>query len=791
MALQTIFGADAIRAATILAREGADGFADMSKSVNKSGAAASTANARMKGFGGAMEYLKGSIDSFLIGAALPFLDSLSGMVRWVADLISMVGSLPAPIRNAAIGFAAVLAATGPLLLIVSKLLPVFGMLGTVLGALASPIGLVVAAVVGLAAAFAFDWGGVRTQFVGLVNSLADMAGIDLGGIGDALQSLGKYLHAAATDGDALNDWLTHLPEPIQPAVQALGGLVASVGDLVRTGDLGAFVAEIQAIDWGGALGAVGDALTKLRDGVAEKLKAIPWADALSTAAGWLDGLKNGVVSAIQGIPLAAAMAAAGDFLANLWGAVVGAIQSIPWLSYLGAAGDFLGGLTRGVINRIKTINWGALLAAAGDFLAGLWRNVVGALGRIPWGAALATAAKWLDNLKERVISAILGIDWAGALTASGDVFAGLSVAVAGALGGLNLGEATPALNSASAAFTGIASAMDTAREAFAGLMVQVAPVAAALATFLAPALGRLQEAVLSLPDKFATLIPKLQELGGAIGELMQALAPFVLLIGAGLAVAVNFGINSLTATFETLPAILGAIIDQVTAIIKLISSTLNGTVAIVKGILEGNWKGAWSGAEQVAQGFIDYFRGNFARLGTFVEAVAHRLVDPILNTLRDLGIDVVPIFNNIRKTFQDMWNKVVETFKPVTDAISNVRAALESFVAWVQGLKIQPPWANWGAPPNANSGYNAPLPNNGNQPVDITPPPPSTSVEDLAGSSMSGSSARIPTDFGGGWADYAGVGAGLVPVVGPVYVTNEIDLNALAWQVAQLLNRRR
>lgn len=789
MALSTIFGADAIRAATILAREGADGFTDMSKAVNKGGAAAATANARMKGFGGAVEYLKGSIDSFLINAALPFLDSLSGMVRYVADLISLVGNLPAPVRNTAIAIGAVLAATGPLLLIVSKLIPVFGMLGTVLGAIASPIGLVVVAVGALVAAFATDFMGVRTAVMGMVDSLLEMAGVDLGGVIDGVQSLGKYLAAAATDGDALNDWLTHLPEPIQPAVMALGQLVAAFGGLVQTGDLGAFIADIQAIDWGGALGAVGDALTKLKDGIAEKLKAIDWGGALATAAGWLDGLKQGIINRITTINWGGLLVGAGDILKNLWSNIAGALGRIPWQSMFASAAGWLDGLKQGIVNRITTINWGALLQQAGDFLAGLWRNIVAALGRIPWGTALSTATKWLDNLKERVIAAIQGIKWADALTAAGDVFAGLGTALGGALGGLNLGETTPALDSASAAFTGIASAMDTARGAFNSLLVAVAPVAAALAAFLAPALARLQESVLTLPDKFATLIPKLQELGGAIGELTQALAPFVMLIGAGLAIAVDFGINTLTATFETLPAILGVIIDQVTAIIKLISSTLNGTVAIIKGILEGNWKGAWDGAQQVAQGFIDYFRGNFSRLGTFVEAVARRLVDPIKNTLRDLVGDVVPIFNNIRKTFEDWWNKVVDTFKPVTDAITAVRDAMQNLIDWISKLKITWPWEginppSWwtgggdgGTPPSAGGQTSSPT----TTPTTGAPLPPNNQIfdpyTDMDGSSMFGSA------FG-----MAGAGA---PLVGPVYVTNEVDLNALAWQVLQLLNRRR
>jgi TP901 family phage tail tape measure protein len=48
-ALSTIFGADAIRAATILTNSGAEGWTAMEAAVNKSGAAQEAANARMRG----------------------------------------------------------------------------------------------------------------------------------------------------------------------------------------------------------------------------------------------------------------------------------------------------------------------------------------------------------------------------------------------------------------------------------------------------------------------------------------------------------------------------------------------------------------------------------------------------------------------------------------------------------------------------------------------------------------------------------------------------------------------
>jgi len=88
MALTTIFGADAIRAATILADAGAVGFASMEAAVTRAGAAEEAAAARMKGLNGAMDYLQGSIDSVLITVGTPFLTMLG--TRPVHDELTLV-----------------------------------------------------------------------------------------------------------------------------------------------------------------------------------------------------------------------------------------------------------------------------------------------------------------------------------------------------------------------------------------------------------------------------------------------------------------------------------------------------------------------------------------------------------------------------------------------------------------------------------------------------------------------------------------------------------------------------
>lgn len=164
-ALATIFGADAVRAATILLSSGVEGWNQMAQALDNGSAAADLANARMSGLNGAIEYFKGSIDSFLISTALPFLDSFSGIIRAVADAITAFGALPPPVKNAALAFAALAAAAGPTLVAIGGALklaaPALSAFGAIVAAVTSPIGLLVAALAALGVAVYFNVGGVR------------------------------------------------------------------------------------------------------------------------------------------------------------------------------------------------------------------------------------------------------------------------------------------------------------------------------------------------------------------------------------------------------------------------------------------------------------------------------------------------------------------------------------------------------------------------------------------------------------------------------------------------------
>jgi TP901 family phage tail tape measure protein len=83
-ALQTIFGSDATRAATVLMQEGAAGLAKYIKATNDRGAAEKLAKENTKGAAGAFERLQGAIETVQIVIGDAFLPKLAELAEWAA-----------------------------------------------------------------------------------------------------------------------------------------------------------------------------------------------------------------------------------------------------------------------------------------------------------------------------------------------------------------------------------------------------------------------------------------------------------------------------------------------------------------------------------------------------------------------------------------------------------------------------------------------------------------------------------------------------------------------------------
>lgn len=216
LALTTIFGADATRAVIALMQAGPDAFDKMTAAVTREGAAHDMANARMKGFSGAVEGLRNSVESFLLAAALPLLDTLESIVRNVAANIPAFDSLSPSLVNAALAVGAVLAALGPMLIAI-------GTFAIVLGFALSPLGLLTIALSTLAGYLATHPALLAQFRAAAEGAFGWLATVALPALQAALATALPILESAMT-------WLFSVGFPaVLAAGQAVFGWLSTVG----------------------------------------------------------------------------------------------------------------------------------------------------------------------------------------------------------------------------------------------------------------------------------------------------------------------------------------------------------------------------------------------------------------------------------------------------------------------------------------------------------------------------------------------------------------------------------
>lgn len=110
-ALATIFGSDAVRAANVLYKEGANGIRDWGIAVNDSGYASEVAADRMNNLKGDIDKLKSSFETSLIETGSGANEALRAIVQTVTEMVDAFGSLPGPVQATVLAVAAI-AGTG-------------------------------------------------------------------------------------------------------------------------------------------------------------------------------------------------------------------------------------------------------------------------------------------------------------------------------------------------------------------------------------------------------------------------------------------------------------------------------------------------------------------------------------------------------------------------------------------------------------------------------------------------------------------------------------------------------
>ncbi|SCX37970.1 phage tail tape measure protein, TP901 family, core region [Klenkia marina] len=122
-ALQTIFGTDAIRAATILYDAGSQGVAEWTRNVNDQGYAAEQAAKLTDNLAGDIERLGGAFDTALIQSGSSANGVLRFLVQTATGAVDTFSELPGPLQGAATGVLGVAGAGTLALGVVGSLIP--------------------------------------------------------------------------------------------------------------------------------------------------------------------------------------------------------------------------------------------------------------------------------------------------------------------------------------------------------------------------------------------------------------------------------------------------------------------------------------------------------------------------------------------------------------------------------------------------------------------------------------------------------------------------------------------
>lgn len=374
-ALQTIFGSDASRAAAILMQSGSEGLAKYIAATNDATAAETMANAQKGELSWALENMGGAVESASIafGTALaPAITAVAGVIGNVAEAFA---SLPAGVQTGIAVVLALVAALGPLLMVIGSVaaaLPAisegFAVLGGALAIPLAPAAAVVAAIAAIAAAIYAAWTTSETF------RAAVMAGVDA--ISSKVQEICAFL------APYVQAFLDQIVSTVQVAMDTLGPIIGAV--------LTVIVSTVVPI------------LTSIMDTVAQVLATI-----LATVTN--------------------VMAAVSTVIQGAWTLIQGIFQTVLGVILAVTTGDFTM-LQQGVsniLNGLAGIVSGVLQGIASVF-SGQW-NAIRAVVTGVCNAVSGAVSGAFNGIKSVIDSTMNGAKStvSGALSAISGFFAGL------------------------------------------------------------------------------------------------------------------------------------------------------------------------------------------------------------------------------------------------------------------------------------------------------------------------------------------------------------------------------
>ncbi|PER40346.1 phage tail tape measure protein [Bacillus thuringiensis] len=224
MALETLFGSDAVRGATILFNEGSQGVNKMYTEMSKV-TALETANTKMNTLKGRMEQLSGAFDTMkkTIGDALA--PVVSAFVAGLQKLVDGFNALPGPIQKA-------IAITGGIVLALTAIATVIGVVLAAVGIVVSGIGALGVALGTLATSLGIA-GGVAGLLAAALGPVAIALGVVAAAVGVGVLAYKGYQKATEDSIASVDRFATNTEGKISSSTKKVLGEYFKLSDGIR------------------------------------------------------------------------------------------------------------------------------------------------------------------------------------------------------------------------------------------------------------------------------------------------------------------------------------------------------------------------------------------------------------------------------------------------------------------------------------------------------------------------------------------------------------------------------
>lgn len=271
-ALNTIFGADAVRAANVLYEQGAEGIDDWTKAVSQSGYAADLAAKKNDNLKGDLENLSGSFESLMISLGEGGQGPLRSLVQTLDTLVDGFASLPAPVQQSIVLMAALVGGSVAVHKAMGPLNSSSSQLAQTLGLIADPGQRLIGLGSGIASAFqtwGATFGSAESQINTFGTTISRSQGVMAGfkSIGSGLfAALGGPWGIALTVAGALLVGFAKSAQDAKANIKEFSSAIDQSGNTVETLIKKIASGEDKTWDFGDkfatGLGSLGDALDK-------------------------------------------------------------------------------------------------------------------------------------------------------------------------------------------------------------------------------------------------------------------------------------------------------------------------------------------------------------------------------------------------------------------------------------------------------------------------------------------------------------------------------------------------